>query len=191
MDTVISWHTVTGLWVLWLVYWAISAQSVRRPETKEPLGWRISTPIIMAVAALLVFSRSLRIGALALRFVPENPWIAGTGVILTAAGLAISVWARRHLGQFWSSRVTVQTDHQLIQSGPYSRVRHPIYSGLLLALIGTALFVGEWRAVLGVAIVFVAHWNKGRREEDLLTREFGRDYEQYCGRTGALIPRLF
>jgi len=70
-------------------------------------------------------------------------------------------------------------------------VRHPIYSGLPLALIGTALFVGEGRAVAGIALVFVAHGHKARREEALLTREFGVIYQQYCGRTGALIPQLF
>jgi protein-S-isoprenylcysteine O-methyltransferase Ste14 len=191
MGNLISWHTVTILWVAWLIYWGISSQNVRQAQTTEPLPWRISTPVIMAVAAMLVFSRFFRFGPLARRFVPENPWIAGTAIILVIAGLTFSVWARRHLGQFWSSRVTLKTDHQLIQTGPYARVRHPIYSGLLLALIGTALFVGEWRALVGVALVFGVHWHKARREEALLTREFGATYEQYCGRTGALMPRLF
>jgi protein-S-isoprenylcysteine O-methyltransferase Ste14 len=175
----------------WLIYWAISSQNVHEAQTVEPLRWRISTPLIMAVAAMLVFSPFFRFGPLARRFVPENPWIEGTAIILVIAGLAISVWARQHLGQFWSSRVALKIDHQLIQSGPYARVRHPIYSGLLLALIGTALFVGEWRAVAGVALVYAAHWNKARREEALLTGKFGATYEQYRGRTGALIPRLF
>ena len=191
MGNLVSWHTVTTLWMAWLIYWAISSQNVRHAHTVEPLPWRISTPVIMALAAMLVFSPFFRVGPLARRFVPENRWIAGIGIILVIAGLAISVWARRHLGQFWSSRVTLKVDHQLIQSGPYARVRHPIYSGLLLALIGTALFVGEWRAVAGVALVFAAHWNKARREEALLTREFGATYDQYRGRTGALVPRLF
>jgi len=112
------------------------------------LPWHIRLPLIMAVAAILVFSRSLRFGPLDRRFVPENPWIAGT----------------RHLGQFWSSRGALKIDHQWIQSGPYARVRHPIDSGLLLTLIGTALFVGEWRAVARVACVRCTR-HKARREE--------------------------
>jgi protein-S-isoprenylcysteine O-methyltransferase Ste14 len=191
MGSLISWHTLTTIWIAWLIYWAVSAQNVRPAQTLEPLPWRITTPLMMTLAAMLVFSRFLRFGPLARRFVPETPRIAGTAIFLVIAGLAISVWARRHLGQFWSSRVTLKTDHQLIQSGPYARVRHPIYSGLLLALIGTALFVGEWRAVAGVALVFATHWHKARREEALLSHEFGVDYEQYCRRTGSLIPRLF
>src|SRR6266436_4799236 len=129
MGSLISWHTVTTLWMAWLIYWAISSQNVHKAHTVEPLRWRISTPLIMAVAAMLVFSPFFRVGPLARR------------------------------------------------SGPYARVRHPIYSGLLLALIGTALFIGEWRAVAGVALVYAAHWHKARREEALLTREFGVTYE--------------
>jgi len=120
MGSLISWPTVTTLWMAWLIYWAVRSQNVRQGQTVEPLPWRISTPLIMAVAAILVFSRSLRFGPLDRRFVPENPWIAGTAIILVMAGLTISVCARRHLGQFWSSRVALKIDHQLIQSGPYA-----------------------------------------------------------------------
>jgi protein-S-isoprenylcysteine O-methyltransferase Ste14 len=84
----------------------------------------------------------------------------------------------------------LKENHQLIQSGPYARVRHPIYSGLLLALIGTALFVGEWRAAFGVLLVFLAHGWKARREEALLAGQFGASYEEYRKPTGSLLPRL-
>ena len=84
----------------------------------------------------------------------------------------------------------LKENHQLIQSGPYARVRHPIYSGILLALIGTALFVGEWRAPLGVLIFFAGHWWKALREEALLAGQFGASYEEYRRRTGSLLPRF-
>jgi protein-S-isoprenylcysteine O-methyltransferase Ste14 len=109
---------------------------------------------------------------------------------MVVAGLGFSVWARRHIGQFWSSRVTLKESHRLIQSGPYARVRHPIYSGIALAMIGTALFVGEWRALLGAGIFIVGHWLKAQREEALLTSQFGQAYEDYKNRTGSLLPRL-
>jgi len=105
-----------------------------------------------------------------------------------SAGLCSFDWARRHLGRFWSARVTLKVDHQLIQSGPYASVRHPIYSGLLLAMLGTTR---EWHALLGVGLFFLAHWQKARREEALLAREFGVSYQQYRNQTGALIPRFF
>ena len=80
--------------------------------------------------------------------------------------------------------------HELIPSGPYARVRHPIYSGIALAMIGTAVFVGEWRALLGAVILIVGHWQKARREEALLASKFGPAYEEYRNRTGSLLPRL-
>jgi protein-S-isoprenylcysteine O-methyltransferase Ste14 len=191
MGNLLSWHTVTTLWMAWLIYWAISAQNVRRAQSLEPIHWRLATVAILVVAAILIFSPYLAYGFLGGRFVPANKVIAGIGLAMIVTGMAFSIWARRHLGQFWSARVTLKVDHELIQSGPYARVRHPIYSGLLLAMLGTALFIGEWRALLGVAIFFVAHWQKAHREEALLSRQFGTAYEQYCGRTGSLIPRMF
>jgi len=191
MGLLLSWHTVTTLWTAWLIYWAISAQNARQAQIREPFRWRMFTLVILVVAAMLIFSPYLRLGFLGQRFVPSGKLVEGSGLILMLAGFAVSIWARRHLGEFWSARVTLKVDHQLIQTGPYARVRHPIYSGILLAMLGTAVFVGEWRALLGVALFFAAHWQKARREEKLLAREFGATYEQYCGRTGALIPRLF
>ena len=156
----------------------------------ETSVWRLATVAILGVGAFLTFSRSDQFGRLSGRFVPESEWIKGGAVLLVAAGVGIAIWARWHIGQFWSARVTLKVDHQLVQSGPYARVRHPIYSGLLVAMLGTALFVGEWRALVGVLLVFVTHWQKARREEALLTEQFGAEYQEYRDRTGSLIPRL-
>src|SRR5215470_7816201 len=191
MGFLLSWHTVTALWIAWLIYWAISAQNVARTQIREPFQGRMFTLVVLVFAAMLIFSPYFKHGFLGRRFVPDSEWSKSVGLTLILAGFAISIWARRHLGRFWSARVTLKVDHQLIQSGPYARVRHPIYSGLLLAMLGTAAFVGEWHAMLGVALFFVAHWEKARREETLLVGEFGETYLQYCNRTGALIPRLF
>jgi protein-S-isoprenylcysteine O-methyltransferase Ste14 len=188
---ILSWNTVATLWIAWMIYWAISARNVRETQLSEPSAWRAATLGVLVLAGLLIFSPLFARGVLGQRFVPQKPWIEGMGLGLIIVGFGITIWARQHLGQFWSSRVTLKVDHQLIQSGPYAHVRHPIYSGLLLAMLGTALFVGQWRELLGVALFFTAHWQKARREEALLTRQFGTDYEQYCGRTGALIPKLF
>jgi len=191
MASLLSWHTVTRLWIAWLIYWAVSARNAARTQVREPFHWRAITLVVLVLAAMLIFSPYFRFGFLARRFVPDSQWSKGMGLALILVGFGVSIWARRHLGRFWSARVTLKVDHQLIQSGPYARVRHPIYSGLLLTMLGTAIFVGEWHALLGVALFFSAHWEKSRREEALLVREFGETYEQYCNRTGALIPRLF
>jgi len=184
MHTLISWNAITALWIVFLVYWIAGARRVQRTAR------RFSTVAVLIVGAALIFWQSAHFGRLSARFVPKREWIQGIGVLLVAAGVGIAIWARWHLGQFWSARVTLKVDHQLIQSGPYARVRHPIYSSLLLAMFGTALFVGEWRALLGVLLVFVAHWQKARREETLLAGQFGSAYDDYRGRTGSLLPKL-
>jgi protein-S-isoprenylcysteine O-methyltransferase Ste14 len=190
METLISWNTVTSLWVIFCLYWVVSALRVKRTQQMEAAGRRFGTVAILVVAAFLIFARRANLGILSRRFTPESETIKAASIVLVAVGVAIAIWARRHIGEYWSSRVALKEDHHLIQSGPYARVRHPIYSGMLLAMIGTGLFVGEWRAIIGVLLVFAAHWQKARREEKLLASEFGPIYQEYCGRTGSLIPRL-
>jgi protein-S-isoprenylcysteine O-methyltransferase Ste14 len=190
METLISWNTVTSLWVIFCLYWVVSALRVKRTQQMEAAGRRFGTVAILVVAAFLIFARRANLGILSRRFTPQSETIKAASIVLVAVGVAIAIWARRHIGEYWSSRVALKKDHHLIQSGPYARVRHPIYSGMLLAMIGTGLFVGEWRAIIGVLLVFAAHWQKARREEKLLASEFGPIYQEYCGRTGSLIPRL-
>ena len=134
--------------------------------------------------------RNPRLGILDGRFIPATDGIRALALVLIAAGLGISVWARRPIGQFWSARVTLKQDHQLIQTGPYARVRHPIYSGIFLAMIGTAVFVGQRRALLGAAVFSLGHWLKARREEALLEEKFGEAYKHDRMRTGSLLPRF-
>jgi protein-S-isoprenylcysteine O-methyltransferase Ste14 len=110
------------------------------------------------------------------------------GLALTFAGLAFAIWARMLLGGNWSSDVTLKRDHELIVVGPYRWVRHPIYTGILLALIGTALAVGEWRAVLAVVLAAAAFWRKLGIEEAVMRRQFGESYTRYGERVPALIP---
>jgi protein-S-isoprenylcysteine O-methyltransferase Ste14 len=190
MSVLISWNMVVSLWIVFLTDWALSALSVKRAQRRETCAWRLATLVLVGAGASLIFSRSLPLGILDGRFVPEKAWLKGAAIVLVGSGVGIAIWARRHLGQFWSARVTLKVDHQLIQSGPYARVRHPIYAGLLLAILGTALFLGEWRAVVGFGLLILGLWQKAWREEALLAAQFGPDYEQYRKRTGSLVPRL-
>lgn len=190
MPDFLSWQTVTTLWMAWLLYWIVSAWGVRRNERGESGTQRLLTAIVLGFGGFLIFARASHLGALDRRFVPDSEAGRVVALIMAIAGLGFSVWARVHLGKFWSSRVTLKEGHQLIQSGPYARVRHPIYSGIALAMVGTALFVGEWRVLVGAGIFIVGHWLKSRREEALLTSQFGPEYDAYRNRTGSLLPRL-
>lgn len=191
MKNLLSAQTLQWLWAAWMLYWFVNSLNVRRTVRREPTFRRWSTILVMITAAVLLGYTGLQLGILEHRFVPDSDEIRAVGLLLTVAGLGITVWARVHLGQFWSARVTLKEGHELIQSGPYALVRHPIYSGILLAVFGSALFIGEWRALLGVCLVWVAHTLKARREEKLLSEQFGEAFVKYRQRTGALLPRLF
>jgi protein-S-isoprenylcysteine O-methyltransferase Ste14 len=122
------------------------------------------------------------------RFAPKEPWIKWLGFALAASGVFLACWSRHILGRNWSSVVQIKQNHDLIDSGPYRHVRHPIYTGLLLAFIGTALKVGDWRGLVAVAIVLVSFWRKLRMEERWLAEQFGPAYVAYMRRTKALVP---
>jgi len=110
--------------------------------------------------------------------------------VVAALGLALTVWARMHLGANWSGTVTVKQDHELVRSGPYAWVRHPIYTGLLLMLAGTALALGEWRGVLALLIAFAALWRKLKLEERWMRETFGTAYDDYRRSVKALLPGI-
>jgi protein-S-isoprenylcysteine O-methyltransferase Ste14 len=174
------------LWLAWVVVWVAMARGVKSVAERGG-GSRAHYPP-MAVAVVLLAAPRLPLFPLDVRFVPAELWPAGLGLALTFAGLAFALWARLRLAGNWSSSVTLKSDHELIADGPYRWVRHPIYTGLLVALFGTALAIGEWRGLLAVAIAAVALWRKLRLEDALLSREFGEAYAAYCARTQALIP---
>lgn len=112
------------------------------------------------------------------------------GVVLLAAGLGFSVWARRHLGRNWSAQVVVKEGHSLVRTGPYRYVRHPIYTGILLAFLGTVVTIGEWRGVLALLCALVSFAVKSRLEEARM-RETFPEYREYERETAALVPGVY
>jgi protein-S-isoprenylcysteine O-methyltransferase Ste14 len=178
------------LWITWLAYWAISARGVKQNTWREPFAAQMRHRALIIVAAILLAGPRLVPRVLTRRFVPVNPVLIWLGTALVAVGLGIAVWARRHLGQNWSSNVVVKEDHALIRTGPYSRVRHPIYTGIILAFFGMALFIGEWRALLGTVCVFFSFLIKSRAEEAQMLKTFP-EYDQYRQESAALVPLIY
>jgi protein-S-isoprenylcysteine O-methyltransferase Ste14 len=180
------------LWIAWLVYWAISAANVKRAVRHESNWSRASYIIPIVIASiLLAVPRLPGRGFLFWRFLPAGIDAYWPGVTLIVAGLAFTVWARRRLGRNWSGTVQVKQNHQLIRDGPYRFVRHPIYTGLIVAFLGSALVIGDWFALLAVLIAFGSFWRKLMLEERFMWETFGSVYEEYRARTAALIPFLF
>lgn len=181
-------NTIEAAWIFFLLFWFAMSFAVKRTVRRLSLAGRTFQVAMGAVAYLLLFSDALEQGWRARRVVPPAQAWALAGVVLTYCGVAFACWARVILGRNWSAMVTVKQDHQLVRSGPYSIVRHPIYSGLLLAGLGTALAVGEVRGFLAVALAFVGWLIKSRSEERFMIEEFGDEYLEYRRRTGGLVP---
>jgi protein-S-isoprenylcysteine O-methyltransferase Ste14 len=182
-------YAIRCLWLAWVVYWLLSASKVKATAREESIPSRAAHLAPMVIAILLLFAPSgLSWGFLGERMLPGGPGTRWIGIGLVAAGVVFAGWARMHLGKNWSGTVTVKADHELIRSGPYRYVRHPIYSGVLLAIAGTAIARGELRAVLAVLILFVTLWWKLRLEERWMSEAFGDKYAKYQSEVSALIP---
>ena len=176
-----------GLALVWLVGLAFTKRTVH----SQALGSRLFHMALALLGFALIGGQHFRQGWLGVRFVPETRFLEIAGFALTLAGCLFAIWARVTLGGNWSGRATVKADHELIVSGPYSLARHPIYTGLLLAATGTALARGEWRCVLGIALIVVAFAVKIGQEERLMLQAFPHAYPQYRRRVKALIPGVF
>ena len=179
------------LWTAWGLYWMVSAGSVKATERTESLGSRLAHILPLLFAGWLLATKHMPIEPLTQPiFAPTFYWRYPIGALIVALGLGFASWARLHLGRNWSGTVTVKAGHELIDSGPYGLVRHPIYTGLILALIGTVLALDQWRGLLVIAIVFVTLWRKLRVEERFMLEAFGERYADYRRRVPALLPRL-
>jgi protein-S-isoprenylcysteine O-methyltransferase Ste14 len=181
---------IGALWAILALYWLVAAFGRKRAEKREPPGERIVHIFLMLGGFALIYSPDPRFGALNHRFLPQSPAIDFAGIALTAAGVAFAIWARAHLGKYWSGDVTIRQEHRLIRTGPYKYVRHPIYSGMLLALVGTVLVIGEYRAIVGFAIILLGFVKKARKEESFLQTQFGADFEEHKRLTGFFLPRF-
>jgi protein-S-isoprenylcysteine O-methyltransferase Ste14 len=191
MKTLTLWQIDLIAWYAFAAYWGATWLRVKRTKAREKSVDRLITLAVVVVAYNLLFAHWIAVGWLRQRFVPEEGGIGWVGVALSFVGASIAIWARYTIGEFWSVRVTLKEGHQLIRSGPYRYVRHPIYTGMLVACIGTALVLGEWRGILAVLLLLAAHSRKALREESLLRAEFGEQYQSYRSQTGFLFPRVW
>lgn len=182
-----TYGTLVWLWGAWAAYWLIAARRAKPVARRESLASRLGHLVPLSIAAVLLGARRMP-GWLGQRWVAPSDRLDTIGVALVAAGLLFCVWARIALGGNWSGTVTLKHDHAIVRSGPYRLIRHPIYTGLLVAFAGSAVALGQWRGWLAVAIVGAALWRKLRLEERWLLESFGADYAAYRATTWALVP---
>ena len=175
---------------MFALYWlgkALESTSIAARETRVQ---RFVHALWLTVTFFLLYQQLPYVNALNRRFLPESFWIAEAAALFTAIGIAFAIWARWHIGTNWSAEIAIRKDHQLIRTGPYRSVRHPIYTGLLLALLGTGLAVGEYRALVALGTFAVGWTIKARREEGFLFQQFGPAFEDHKRSTGFFLPRL-
>jgi protein-S-isoprenylcysteine O-methyltransferase Ste14 len=180
--------SVGYLWGGLGVFWLIGALTAKRAVRRQSVGSRIVQTIPVTAGFCLLFARARWPWWLSRQVFPDSPLTLWIGWALTFAGIVFAVWARLWIGRNWSGTVTVKENHELVQTGPYSLVRHPIYSGFLLAFVGTAIVQGELRALLGFPLAVLGWWLKLRMEEAFMSEQFGNAYSEYKQRVKALVP---
>jgi len=178
------------LWIAFVAVWLVWAIRTKPTQMREGVSSRLSYMVLTFVAFYTMWGRDANREWLRIRLFPANPWTAALGVAITAAGLGFAIWARAYIGTNWSSSVTVKVGHQLIRTGPYRWVRHPIYSGMILAMLGTALERRQVRGVIAVVLLYAGFKVKSKIEERTMTNTFGAEYDDYSRTTGAIVPKL-
>ncbi len=184
-------------WATFMIYWAISSLSVKRdiPDSSHLKWWWARALVIIVLLILWHYGSISLLSLRAVQFSPLN-WLSGKntilnsiGATLTALGIALAIWARIHLGRNWSSHPALKEGHELVTSGPYKLIRHPIYTGVIVAAFGST-FVSISAIVIFFAtlIIFTARIGK---EESLMMNQFPNQYLEYKKHTWALIPYVW
>ena len=177
------------VWIVFVLYWQIKAADTKATQRLEPAASRILRVLIFLIAIALLSIR-IPLPWLYVQLWPQGYLPFWLGAALTVAGLLFAVWAREHLGRNWSRSVTIKQGHELITTGPYAVVRHPIYTGILTGFLGMAIAISQVRGFIVVVLIFVVFWVKLRMEEKWMRSQFGETYATYARQTAALVPYL-
>jgi protein-S-isoprenylcysteine O-methyltransferase Ste14 len=181
----------TFIWVAFMVFWQIKSTNTKTTQRLEPAASRVLRALVFLVAIALLFFTNIPLPWLYIHLWPSGLVPFWVGAAVNVAGLLFAVWAREHLGKNWSRSVTIKQGHELITSGPYALVRHPIYTGILVGFLGTAIAISQVRGFVVCALIFFALWLKFRMEEQWMRVQFGETYAAYAHRTAALVPFIF
>jgi protein-S-isoprenylcysteine O-methyltransferase Ste14 len=186
--TIFQW-TIPALWLVFIIYWAISALSAKR-NLGVTVWWRQSllrgAIVVLTIAALHVAGADHALRAVQAYQTHSRP-LGGTGAALVLLGLGLAIFARISLGRNWGMPMSRKAEPELVTGGPYAFVRHPIYTGIILAMLGSA--IGQSIIWVLPLILFVPHFlYSARREEELMCEQFPAQYPDYMRRTKMIVP---
>jgi protein-S-isoprenylcysteine O-methyltransferase Ste14 len=176
------------IWIAFLLYWEVKARHTKATQRLEPVASRIVRSLVILSAVALLMLPRIPLPWLYLPLWPSGFWPFWLGAAFTVVGLLFAVWAREYLGANWSRSVTIKQDHQLVMNGPYALVRHPIYTGLLAAILGSVIALAQLRGLIAFALFSLVLWAKLRVEEEWMRGQFGASYEAYSRRVAAVVP---
>jgi protein-S-isoprenylcysteine O-methyltransferase Ste14 len=176
-------------WFIWAVYWLAMAFFSKSTKRRESAAERVEHVVPAVLGFLFLFRPGFGGKTFMLGIFPDYPILQLACVVATISGLLFAVWARLALGSNWSGSVTIKQNHQLIRRGPYRWIRHPIYTGMLAALLATSVSQGKISGLLGFSLLFVALYRKARREESFLSQEFAEAFTEHRRHTGMFLPR--
>ena len=174
-----SIHALEWAWIAFGSYWLIAARWVQAARTSESPAYRIFRLLLLIITFTLLFAKWTAVSFLGWHFFSQTRVAVYIGFALAILGLAIAIWARVSLGQYWSDKIVLKIGHRLVRSGPYARMRHPIYSGVLLGVAGSALLVDQWRGVLAFLLLLVNYTVKAKREDKIRLEEFSEDLVEH------------
>ena len=180
-------YIVTACWLIFIAYWVVAAVRVKQTVERESIGSAIRQRIPLTIGWLLMVYRKFP-SPLNYQLIPETDAVLITGTVVAVAGLLVAIWARHTLADNWSANVTFKQGHELIRTGPYRLVRHPIYTGILLMWLGTVINIGELRGFISLLLAIFAFWIKLLQEERLMLQHFPDQYPAYRQQVKALVP---
>ncbi len=181
-------NIISACWILFTVIWLSAAFWTKRSVYRESRLQRLRYTVPILLGGFLLAKGHRLSDPLNHRIIPHLEALAWTGVVLCVAGLAFCIWARFTLGRNWSGVVTLKGGHELITSGPYALVRHPIYTGLLAMFVATVIVLGHVAGIVAMPFVFVSIWIKLRGEEKVMLKQFPNEYAAYQQRVKRIIP---
>jgi protein-S-isoprenylcysteine O-methyltransferase Ste14 len=189
--TAIPWVIFWIYWFAAIIYDAVSGKMKKAVRGQPFIAGRVQSLTLVVAIILVIANFPQKYYPLGVRFLPNSPAVLYTGLALSLLGIAFAIWAREHLGGNWSATVQLKKGHTLVMSGPYRIVRHPIYSGITLGIIGSAISIGNVAGIIAIICMAIFSLTRIADEEKLMHQAFGKEYEKYSGHVRAYIPGLW
>jgi protein-S-isoprenylcysteine O-methyltransferase Ste14 len=191
---VFRWPAMASIagFVTFSIYWTAAATAAAAKKAESRGSRRVHEILVNGGYLLILLPELFKSWApLQSRFIPDLLVVSLLGLAVQGLGFLLAIWARRSLGQNWSGRIEIKVDHQLVRSGPYRLLRHPIYTAVLMMSVGMTVVIGKVVSLIGLGVIVIAYVRKIRLEEANLREAFGAEYDEYRRQTWGWVPGVY